>query len=71
MIGFFQRELVGVIKVHGPVIIVTLNPQIELVERCISFRQTFPKRCCYHEIGKCCMLFLHAVRLLYHQHPVF
>jgi hypothetical protein len=30
-------DLVGLIKVHGPVIIVTLNPQVELVERCISF----------------------------------
>jgi hypothetical protein len=74
-------DLVGLIKVHGPVIIVTLNPQVELVERCISFRKDvyltdlseevllsrnrkkccmlflrtlldYPKRCCYHEIGK-------------------
>jgi len=40
MIWFFHRELVVGINVHGQVVLVTLNAQIELVKkRRISFRK--------------------------------
>ena len=59
MIWFFHRELVVGINVHGQVVLVTLNAQIELVKKDafplerMQIRHTFLKRRCCHDVEKC------------------
>ena len=59
MICFFHRELVVGINVHGQVVLVTLNAQIELVKKDafplerMQIRHTFLKRRCCHDVEKC------------------
>jgi hypothetical protein len=59
MIQFFHIELVVGIKVHGQVVLVTFNTQIELVKKDafplerMEIRHTFLKRRCYRDVEKC------------------
>ena len=58
MVQFFHRELVVAIKVHGPVVLESLNAQIDPVKKCVSFSnaaniRTFLKKRCYLDVEKC------------------